>query len=743
MNFLLKNESFENKLSLLSLLEKSKEDVKALHIIDEFAILKCFPEKLDYDIVRSLGMLENLIKSDKSKLQNIYNLSYFMQRLVNICSDIPNGKTILTSILGKLIERKTFRYSTPFNGIEIVHSKDNNYVHFAAVSFLALNKLRDITDAFPAVYAVFRCSDIIDSNNYCTHVSGSNYTYMMAERIVGETVDVFLNAHTNLSILILLGQIVGALQIAYTTKGYKHNNLTPDKIYAVFTADSKNKYFSRNYNILSGFTIKIVSDENASLHSLGEKNPREELSDVKNLLSKLKSLKFYKKENILLTAPSAIERKYFNELFAVLSSLETFEQVLTEIRKSINDINKTNYDLFKFIINPKNVIKPLTEILEPKDIETYTNSMHYLLYASYIDKLNYSLIEKIPIQPFEGILSKEYFTLSSAAKNSLPNLLKVQALFAVLDFSGNKESYKDERKVLNEKLNEYINISEKTVQSGSLIKSSQKEQFQQQEAPQQQSEYASVPGGHEEKNIDFENIEQEISSINTIMNFFKNNEGSISDTITDLNSRFELITAKKLYYIKIGLFKRNLINSFKEYAKTLGELRSYTEIVTKYNEAIDAIAFKNKSFEIFQIDLTVKSGKLTEQDKKIAYAIVGKIIKLSDIPTSTSPDIINKITPFIKKFSIKHKYLTNQDSDSNDDSLKAILAFNTLLRQKLDRQAYTLSEEKTSLPAAYSDYDEGTFFRLFIHIYNNAVISYFFKLKRSMIRYYKLGFNNA
>ena len=54
MDYMLDGESFENKLSLLTLLKKSKENENALHALDEFIIEKLFPNISDYNIVAEI-----------------------------------------------------------------------------------------------------------------------------------------------------------------------------------------------------------------------------------------------------------------------------------------------------------------------------------------------------------------------------------------------------------------------------------------------------------------------------------------------------------------------------------------------------------------------------------------------------------------------------------------------------------------------------------------------------------------
>ena len=450
MERLLKNESFENKLSLLSLLRNSKDPTNnnaldCLRTIEEFGILKIFPDTIDYDLVQSTNMGISLMKKNLRSSQNVYNLSYFIQRLVNICSSIPNGKIILTDELGVLDLEKYDQSSDQLvsyismkkqNILSLEYTNINDFLHTAFVAFYALNNLRDITDIFPAVFGVFSCSDIIGESNYCTHTD-SKYRYMITEPIRGLTVSQF-GKNSNLVTEIFV-RVVGALHLAYKTYKYKHNSLTLDNI-RIIKEQERDYYVGNNTYIKSEYYVTIIDMGTSSIGSIsvpGVEKDDNSFSDVKKLLDIFKSLG--------------------NDYDSKISELHEIPPVLNEnyVTEAINLLHNNE----KTVISTRKVLlSPLPLILN-KNVEAYKNPMKYLLNAAYVDKLNYSLgrgNSKILYPKFNERMSKFIFNdiTEIYSSRSIPDLMKMRALFDAHKYMGspNKdiEDYEKKQKSIED-----------------------------------------------------------------------------------------------------------------------------------------------------------------------------------------------------------------------------------------------------------------------------------------------------
>ena len=483
MEFLLEGESFENKLSLLDLFKKSKEgNEDALQLMDEFAILKCFPSTKDYDIVRSLVKINILTNETKTMTsRRIYKISYMLQRIVDICSGIPNGKTILTNIIGNLSSKSTNggRYpSQKYSKLEIVHDKDSNFIHTAAVSFMALNQLKDITDVFPAIYAVFRCSDVVippskitlplESLEYCTHISGSTYTYMIAEKIEGRSFSDFINDSTTKikDIYVVLCQIIGALSIAYKF-GYKHNDLNTDMIYVLTnnTKETKER-FSETFSISSNHKVKIISNSNASLYTFGDREVKkdEELSDVRCLLHNMKNA-VNEKVSTLKGFDRTPKTIYFLSFIGFVDNIDkTFDDILKRIKQRLD-----NDDLFTMGIPlPSNILNKEFVLKDSLLNHTSGDPLYYLLYASYIDKLNYYPLShnRISIQPYNGELN---LNVINDKDTPLHVLLKHKAMFDIHRLSRRSDTTEiiNYKKILDNLLSAKLEQIKKSILSGS------------------------------------------------------------------------------------------------------------------------------------------------------------------------------------------------------------------------------------------------------------------------------------
>ena len=491
MDFLLDNESFENKLSLLSLLQKSEEgNEEAFQTLEEFALMKLFPSNFDYDVVRSI---KDSYGNNSSNAKNIHEDSYAFQRLVNICSSVPNGKAILTnSIIGTLIKCGKNSCSTKNDNLELVFDKNQNFLHTAVISFMALNNLRDITDAFPAVYAVFRCSDVIsfsgESNNYCTHISGStNYNYIVEEKVKGISLSNSLqnNLSVNLTgndLMSVVIQVVGALDVAYTQYGFKHNSLESGDIYvSKLKEEQKTKgelhVLSEKRGLRSKFketevSVKIVNIGMSSIKDLrpysGKEYDNSELSDVKSFVSSIISeLEF--SGSIM----GDIDFKKLVELEVEMRDITISRLVRLEIMTKIHEFGEFAffYVMMKRLINlhlsgpsKKHTFEdlvlffkskcPFTELNTIPDktfipfssptlinrSSNYTDPFHYLLLATYTDKMNYSLpVNKLNMPQANGNIKKALEDSLSkvviTTETDLGGLLKAKALVDTYKYS--------------------------------------------------------------------------------------------------------------------------------------------------------------------------------------------------------------------------------------------------------------------------------------------------------------------
>jgi len=412
MDYLIENEDIENRLSIFNLLQKSKEQggEGALQALEEFALTKLFPSTLDYNIinyVNEASVLERELIINKSlDAQSVYKISYIMQRLVSICSSLPNGRVILTSILGPITERRTMiddrmRYLVLKNNLKLSNDKNASYLHPAIAAFLALNKLRDITNVFPAVFAVFRCSDVISKNNYCTHIDNTKYTHILTEYrpmaypLLNKDGVTLKGKVTEEVLILVLAQVIGALEIAHSMYGYEHGPLElKDISYYDYEQNKKSVYVGNNNKIDSrygAFISTINTNMEVSILNAGFLNP----STIK-----------IGKESIVLQKRHTLR---------VLINSIPISDFGKEIQKRFRNIEQWNNPYEMAVITMHNFLSEQSYVLtkyqpekfEPRDLNLAIEQnlkrgiMEYLLLATYIESLNRSIIyNKIPLPKY-------------------------------------------------------------------------------------------------------------------------------------------------------------------------------------------------------------------------------------------------------------------------------------------------------------------------------------------------------
>ena len=454
MEYLLKDESFENKLSLLALSDKNT--LNSLRILEEFALLKLFPSTIDYNIVRAFKILPKLLNS-KRNAQNIHELSHFMQRLISVCSSLPNGQFILTDILGNLqinysAKSKISLFNVSNNTMALSHNIEIDFLHQATISFLALNKLRDVTDVFPAVFGVFRCSEVLTNSNYCTHVNTSNYNYILTEQIKGVSINdgidtlligtesegMYFDEKDLINVYKVLAQVVGSLQLAYDNFKYKHGSLSFDTIYFENLKSERRVYIGNGSCIDSDIKLYVLPSQLSEIDGIrqaktvketkgtveetkGTVAENDELSDIRLLLNDFSNK--YSEDNPISELLQSFLGSSTNPTFSYLTQL--LANVLTRHKIPIYEN-----------INSVYIQKPIKLDVNSE----YEDPAHYLLLCEYIYNLNTSIVSEnaIEIPKYSGSiqLSETIKVIGpQLLEKGIPGLLHLKALIDARSFA--------------------------------------------------------------------------------------------------------------------------------------------------------------------------------------------------------------------------------------------------------------------------------------------------------------------
>jgi len=418
MDFLLENESFENKIALLSLRKRLNYPANpkvltdkqlARQLIENHMLAKRFPPNIDSDIV--MGLSDEMIEKEcfitiDSSAEDISKASFILQRFVQISTTIPEGKLALTQVFGNLDVMVKKENPAPKNTAQanrthvyILKTKQDlvlkndegiDTLHEAIVAFCALNNLRNITLAFAATLAVFRCSDYVGTS-WCTNIS-SMYKYTVMENVEGVPLSSIYLSLTKNETYIILYQLAGSLQLAYNMYEFKHNDLHRNNVMIYRSAKEREVYVGNGQYIKTNLILRIIDFGYSEIEGLNVKGFLAILSDLFRIISSCaiyainndnaftETFRYFDKDTPINIAD--IQKKYPSYALKKSDNRNTFEDFLLYLNV-LYPLPK------KYSLNREMNKKVLTKEKFPKlkPVLVETDPFYYLFRQRYVESL--------------------------------------------------------------------------------------------------------------------------------------------------------------------------------------------------------------------------------------------------------------------------------------------------------------------------------------------------------------------